>query len=95
MIAPASPAPFATIGRCAPIAWSSSAVGAREAHQRHPRQEWGDVPGIFLDLVVARTLLLSSSYPLTVEASHTIGVGLELEPAVDVVLDALVALVIV
>jgi len=28
-------------------------------------------------------------------ASHTIGVGLELEPAVDVVIDALVALVIV
>ena len=31
--------------------------------------------------------------PLTIEALHTVGVGLELEPAVEVVLDALFALV--
>ena len=34
-------------------------------------------------------------HPLTIEASHTVGVGLEFEPAVDIVLDAFVALVII
>ena len=40
-IAPASPVPFATVGPCAPRVWSASLGGAREAHQRRPRQAWG------------------------------------------------------
>jgi len=38
---PASPTPFATVGPCAPRVWSASLGGAREAHQRRPRQAWG------------------------------------------------------
>ena len=67
--------------------WCSSIIRSSPGHLQPLLQLQNRRLPTFCLLQVVRRL------PLTIEALHTVGVGLELEPAVEVVLDALFALV--
>ena len=79
--------PISQSSRLRRAGWCSSSSHISPGHLQPLLQLQNRRLPTFCLLQVVRRL------PLTIEALHTVGVGLELEPAVEVVLDALFALV--